>query len=53
MLSGPRLVSRESSLPPRFTSAISKLLLHRPRLPHVRGEYSGEDPFGREPLAAE
>ena len=32
--------------------AISKLLLHRPRLPHVRGEYSAEDRFGREPLPA-
>nr|NUR36756.1 CusA/CzcA family heavy metal efflux RND transporter [Sphingomonas sp.] len=32
--------------------AISKLLLHRPRSPHVRGEYDKEDPFGREPLAA-
>ena len=32
--------------------AISKLLLHRPRLPHVRGDYSAEDRFGREPLPA-
>ena len=32
--------------------AISKLLLHRPRLPHERGEYSGEDKLGREPLPA-
>jgi cobalt-zinc-cadmium resistance protein CzcA len=32
--------------------AISKLLLHRARLPHVRGEYAAEDRFGREPLPA-
>ena len=32
--------------------AISRLLLHRERRPHVEGEYAQEDPFGREPLAA-
>ena len=32
--------------------AISKLLLHRARDSHVRGEYSGEDALGREPLPA-
>ena len=30
--------------------AISKLLLHRPRQPHLKGDYSAEDAFGREPL---
>ncbi|HEY1144401.1 MAG TPA: CusA/CzcA family heavy metal efflux RND transporter [Sphingomicrobium sp.] len=32
--------------------AISKLLLHRPRKPHLKGEYGEEDAFGREPLPA-
>ena len=32
--------------------AISRLLLRGERKPHVEGEYSGEDRFGREPLAA-
>ena len=32
--------------------AISKLLLHRSRKPHVEGEYADEDRFGREPLPA-
>ena len=31
--------------------AISQLLLHRARKPHIEGEYAGEDPFGREPEA--
>ena len=30
--------------------AIGKLLLHRARKPHVKGEYVEEDAFGREPL---
>ena len=30
--------------------AISRLLLHRPRKPHTRGEYSNEDNLGREPV---
>ena len=33
--------------------AISRLLLHRGRKPHVRGEYAEEDRLGREPLTAE
>ena len=32
--------------------AIGKLLLHRPRLPHLKGEYGEEDAFGREPVPA-
>ncbi|MES2000880.1 MAG: CusA/CzcA family heavy metal efflux RND transporter [Pseudomonadota bacterium] len=32
--------------------AISKLLLHRSREVHVKGEYAGEDVFGREPTPA-
>ena len=32
--------------------AIGKLLIHRPRQPHLKGEYGGEDAFGREPLPA-
>ncbi|MES2120508.1 MAG: CusA/CzcA family heavy metal efflux RND transporter [Pseudomonadota bacterium] len=32
--------------------AISRLLLHRQRQPHLRGEYQGEDVFGREPYPA-
>ena len=32
--------------------AISKFLLHRPRKPYLKGEYSEEDAFGREPLPA-
>ena len=32
--------------------AISKLLLHRARKPHLKGEYGGEDALGREPLPA-
>ena len=31
--------------------AISRLLLTQPRKRHIEGEYGGEDPFGREPLA--
>ena len=29
--------------------AISRLLLHRARQPHEKGEYEGEDILGREP----
>ena len=32
--------------------AIGKLLLHRARKPHLKGEYGEEDAFGREPLPA-
>ena len=32
--------------------AIGKLLLHRRRKPHLKGEYGEEDAFGREPLPA-
>ncbi|WP_395622341.1 efflux RND transporter permease subunit [Sphingomonas daechungensis] len=32
--------------------AISRLLLHRDRRPHIRGEYADEDPLGREPVLA-